>query len=99
MRRSTLLFWLAVILLFAIFGLAFLRFVAIAIGLFLLLFFGSLLIGAWLLRRRMDRKMAQLHAAFQQAQRDAEQRAAHTQRKRDAIDVDPMDVRDDRGGH
>jgi UPF0716 family protein affecting phage T7 exclusion len=95
LRRSSLLFWLAAILLFAIFGLAFLKFVAIAIGLFILLLFGSLFVGAWLLRRRMNRKMAELQAAFQQAQREAEERAAHAQRKREAIDVDPV-VRDDK---
>lgn len=97
MRQSTTLFLLLLIVLFAVFGLAFLKFVAIAVGLFLLLLFGSLFVGALLLRRRMRRKMQELQQAVQRAQADAQARREHESRKRDAIDVDAT-VQDDRPG-
>lgn len=96
MRTQTALFWLGVIVLFALFGAAFLKFVAIAIGLALLLLFATLLLGAWMLKRRMNRKLQEMQRAFQAAQADAQARHAAAQQRRDAIDVEPVDVRDDR---
>ena len=96
MGRRALLFWLAVLLAFAVFGLAFLKFVAVAAGLLLLLLFGALFVGALLLRRRMNRRMAEFREAFERARADAEaQRQAHAMR-RDAIDVD-AEVKDPPG--
>lgn len=96
MRQGTLLFWLAAIVLFAVFGLAFLKFVAIAIGLFLLFVFGSIVVGTWLLRRRMNRKMAEFQQSFRQAQEQAQAQQRSAAMRRDAIDVEPVDIRDER---
>lgn len=96
MRTSTAVFWIAVIFLFAIFGAAFLKAVAIAIGLAILLLFGTLFIGAVLLRRRMNQKLRQMQQAFQAAQGEAAAQRRSAQMRRDAIDVEPVDVRDDK---
>lgn len=96
MRPSTGILLLAFILLFALFGAAFLKAIAIAIGLGVLLLFGSLFLGAVLLRRRMNRKLQQMQQAFQAAQDQAAHRQRTQQMRRDAIDVDAVDVRDDK---
>lgn len=96
MRQGTLILLISGIVLFAIFGAAFLKFVALAIGLFVLFLFGSILVAGLLLRRRMRRKMAQFQQAFQAAQQQAQAQHQAQQRRREAIDVDPVDVRDDR---
>ncbi len=88
-RFRTALFWLAIVLLVVFLG--FWKTVGLLLGgfaLLLALFFVALLVGFWLLRRRMNRKMAEFRQAFEKAQADAQARHEHAARKRDAIDVD-----------
>ena len=97
MRRGTILFLLGLILLIAFVGL--LRtfaILAVVIVTLIVLLFAALFIGAWLLKRRMHRKLAELQQAFIRGQRDAEARRKHEQMRSAAIDVEPADVRDDR---
>jgi uncharacterized protein (DUF58 family) len=97
MRRGTILFLLVLILAVAFFGLLnVFQAVLVTIVTLLVLFFGAIFLGAWLLKRRMNRKLAELQQAFVQGQRDAEARRRHEQMRSDAIDVEPTDVRDDR---
>lgn len=55
---------------------------------FVALLFIALAIGAWLLKRRMQRKMAEFQQQFQQAQAQAEADHQAASRRSDAIDVD-----------
>ena len=98
MRQGTILFLLTLILLVAFFGLlkAFTIVVA-AVATLIVLLFVALFVGAWLLKRRMNRKLAELQRAFVQAQEEHAARRRHEQVRRDAIDVEPTDVRDDHG--
>lgn len=97
MRRGTILFLLALILLVAFFGLLkVFTIVIVLIVTLIVLFFGALLLGAWLLKRRMHRKLAELQQVFVQGQREAEARRKHEKMRSNAIDVEPTDVRDDR---
>lgn len=54
----------------------------------IVLLFVALAVGAWLLKRRMQRKMADLHQAFQDAQTQAQAQHQAEQRRTGAIDVD-----------
>lgn len=97
MRRGTILFLLGLILLIAFFGL--LKTIGILIAVvvtLVILFFAALFVGAWLLKRRMRRKLAQLQQAFIQGQKEALARRRNDKMRGDAIDVEPTDVRDDR---
>jgi hypothetical protein len=95
MRQGTILFWLGAIVLFALFGFAFLKFIVAAIVLLLVFLFGSILVAFWLLRRRMNRKMAEFRRAFDHAQAEAERSRTQSRMRREAIDVEPLDVHDD----
>lgn len=97
MRRGTILFLLGLILLIAFVGL--LRtfaILAVVIVTLIVLLFAALFVGAWLLKRRMRRKLAELQQAFIQGQQEALARRRNDKMRSDAIDVEPTDVRDDR---
>lgn len=97
MRRGTILFLLGLILLIAFVGAlkAFAIVIVLVVTLIILLF-ASLFIGAWLLKRRMRRKLAELQQVFIQGQKEALARRRNDKMRSDAIDVEPTDVRDDR---
>ncbi|MEK6976428.1 MAG: hypothetical protein AABY18_08825 [Candidatus Thermoplasmatota archaeon] len=94
MRQRTLLVWLALILLFAVFGLRAIGYLLASILVLLGLFFGGLVLAAWLLKRRMNRRLGELQRAFVQAQQDAAQ-----QRKADASRSNAIDAEFEAGGH
>ena len=84
MRTATALFWLCVIVLFAVFGWSFLKLVVGAVLAFLVVLLLCALLLVWTLRRRMRRKLRELRLAVAQAHAHAES----VQRRQDAIDTD-----------
>lgn len=97
MRRGTILALLALILAVAFFGLLkVFQVVIVLIVTLLVLFFGAIFLGAWLLKRRMNRKLAELQQAIQRGQQEAAERRKADQMRSEAIDVEPTAVRDDR---
>lgn len=89
MRRGTLLLLLTLVVLAAFFGL--LKAIGILVAAFvtiLLLFLAALFVGAWLLKRRMRRKLAELQGAIQEAARQEQERRRSHQVRRDAIEAD-----------
>ena|SRR5688572_3279140 len=88
MRQRTIVVLLALILLFAFFGLAFLKYVFAAVLTLIILFFVALFVGAWLLKRRMRRKLAELQQAFIQGQKEAVARRKADETRSNAIDAE-----------
>lgn len=94
MRVGTFVFLLALVLAIALFGWKVLGYALVALLLLPLVLFGALAVGIWVLKRRMQRKLRELHAAMQQAQEQAVAEARARQARKDAIDVTPTDIRD-----
>lgn len=98
MRQRTIVVLLALVVLFALFGwkvLGIFGWILVTLLTVLVLLFAALFLGAWLLKRRMQRKLANLQGAFVQAIKDAQHGQHQVDARRDAIDVEPTGIRDD----
>ena len=95
MRPGTILVLLGLILLFAYFGWKAFGILAISFLVFLLLALGAVVVGLWVIKRRMRRKLEELGYAVEQRLRA--QAGRDDARRGDAIDVEAT-VRKPRDG-
>lgn len=93
MRQETLLTLLFLAVLVAFFGIKVLGVLLGAVILFFVVLLASLALGAWLLKRRMNRKLRELQQVFAQARKDEANNAQQSQARRNAIDVEAIEKR------
>lgn len=89
MRLGTALVLAGLVL--AVVFLGFLKTIGILLAAFatlVLLLFAAMLVGAWLLKRRMRRKLAELQGVVQEAARQQAERRRMDEVRRDAIDTE-----------
>jgi uncharacterized membrane protein YfcA len=94
MRRTTAIFLILIILLFAFFGWKALGWIALGIAGLAFVAVVSVMVGLWLVRRRMKRALRDLRAVFAQHESKHGPRPQQDVR-REAIDVEPESVRRD----